>query len=129
MKRRALAALLALAGCGGGDVAGARATVDDFHTALNSGDLAAINALLTREARQLRPPLGTARAFRSIIARHGRHIATEACRDSAVAIDGRDFVSLDCTSRFAGARLREALVLTEEEGRQKLFSYTYTVIR
>lgn len=125
----ALAALLALAGCAGGsDTGAARATVDAFHAALNKDDLAAIDALLTREARQLRPPLGTARAFRNITGRHGRHLVTSGCAHGVVAIDGRDFTSLDCTSRFERAAIRESVVLAEEDGRQKLFSYSYKVV-
>ena len=131
MKRGALAALLALAGCGGGgggDEPAARATVDAFHAALNSGDLAAIDALLAREARQLRPPMGTARAFRSIIARHGRHLATTGCDTGTAAGNGRDFITLACTSRFERATIAEAITLAEDAAGPRLFSYTYKVI-
>ncbi|WP_156256015.1 hypothetical protein [Sandarakinorhabdus oryzae] len=110
----------ALAGCASIDEQGANAAVDRFHRALNAGDWAAIDGLLSQSARNLRPGGATARAFRAITARHGRYLGGTA---AAISTDsGR--ISLTWSARYERGAVAEAYVLVEEGGSLKIDSYT-----
>lgn len=110
----------ALAGCAGVDEPAASAVVARFHAALNAGDWAAIDGLLTQSARDLRPGGGTARAFRAITARHGRYLGGTR---AALAADGGR-ISLIWSARYERGLVAEAFVLVEEGGEVKIDSYT-----
>lgn len=113
-------AAIALAACSGPDEKASRAVIDRFHGALNAGDWAAIDGLLTRSTRDLRPGGGTARAFRAIIARHGRYTGGELA--GRVHKDGR--TTITWSARYERGPVSELFVLVEEGGALKIDSYT-----
>jgi hypothetical protein len=114
----ALAVLLG--GCAVADEKAAHAVVDRFHTALNAGDWAAIDALLTDDARRLRPGIGTARAFGNLISRHGRYVGGELA--GITAEDGR--TTLAWAAKYERGPVSELFVLREEGGTLKIESFT-----
>ncbi len=117
----AAALLIAVAGCT--DAPGAReaeAAVAQFHAAVNAADVAAIDALLARSARELRPGVGTARAFAGLTQRHGRYQDGQAARIDRQA--GRTRVVWQ--ARYEHGPVREVLVLIREAGAVKIESYT-----
>lgn len=116
-----LLAALALAGCSRAPTqADSVAVIDRFHAALNADDIAAINALLTRSTRDLRPGIGTARAFRALSARHGRYrdgtlgsLASEGARTRIV-----------WRARYDRGPVAELFVLVAEDGAVRIDSYS-----
>lgn len=121
MKAAVAAALLVLAGCSRApDEAASRATVDRFHAALNAADWQAIDALLSNSARNLRPGGGTARAFRAIAARHGRHLGG----DVAAFTQTDTHAMIDWAARFERGAVTERFALVDEGGRVLIDSYT-----
>jgi hypothetical protein len=120
--RRWLAPLaaVALAACAGPDEPASRAVIGRFHAALNAGDWGAVDGLLSRSTRNLRPGGGTARAFRAIIARHGRYIGGE-----LAGIDHRDGrTTITWSARYEHGPVTELFVLVEEGGQLRIDSYT-----
>lgn len=114
-------ALVALvSACSGVDEQGAEALVDRFHVALNAGDWAAIDAMLTGDARALRPGIGTARAFGNLITRHGRYRGGEL--EGMTAEDGR--ITLAWAARYDKGPVSELFVLREDGGALKIESFT-----
>ena len=121
--RRLLATTMlaaALVSCSGVDEPASRAVVDRFHSALNAGDRAAIDGLLSQSARRLRPGEGTARAFRAIIARHGKYQSGELAGISAQG--GR--TTIKWSARYENGPVSELFVLTDEGGKWKIDTYT-----
>lgn len=116
----AVPAALMLAACSGPDESASRAVVDRFHTALDAGDWAAIDGLLARSARNLRPGGATARAFRTITARHGRYVGGDIARITA---DGSR-TTLAWSARYERGPVAELFVLIPEGGGLKIESYT-----
>jgi len=115
-----VAVAAALAGCSGFDEPAAVDVVARFHTALNAGDWAAIDGLLTTSTRNLRPGSGTARAFRNITARHGRYLGGE-----LAGIDGKDGrITIAWAARYQQGPVSELFVLVEEGSALKIDSYT-----
>jgi hypothetical protein len=113
--------LLLLAACNSApDRAESRAAVGRFHAALNAGDWPAIDALLSREARDLRPGGGTARAFRAIAARHGRHLGGDIATFST---DGPR-ATLDWAAQYERGAVTEQFGLVHEAGGVRIDSYT-----
>ena len=111
---------LALAACSGIDEPAGRAVVDRFHVALNAGDYAAIDGLLSTSARNIRPGGGTARAFRAITARHGRYQGGKLTSITAAG----DRTTLRWSARYDGGTVAEVFVLAPEGGGLKIESYT-----
>ena len=120
MKRWLAPVVLLLAACSSVDEPAAHAVVDRFHVALNAGDWAAIDAMLTRDARNLRPGMGTARAFANLIKRHGRYRGGEL--EGITAEDGR--TTLAWAARYDKGPVSELFVLREEGGALKIESFT-----
>jgi len=96
------------------------AVIDRFHIALNANDTAAIDALLSQSTRNLRPGIGTARAFRAISARHGRYLDGRAA--SVTSADAR--TRIDWQARYERGPVSELFVLVNEAGAVKIDSYT-----
>jgi len=114
-------ALVALvSACSAADEKGAHALVDRFHAAVNAGDWAVIDAMLTKDARALRPGIGTARSFGNLITRHGRYVGGELA--GITAEDGR--TTLAWAARYEQGPVSELFVLREEGGRLKIESFT-----
>lgn len=111
---------VALAACSGPDEEATRGVIDRFHAALNAGDWAAIDGLLTTSTRNLRPGGGTARAFRAIIQRHGRYKGGEL--EGMSHEDGRTTIAW--SARYERGPVSELFVLVEERGSLKIDSYT-----
>lgn len=110
----------AVAGCSGVDEPASRAVVDRFHAALNGGDWAAIDGLLSPTARNLRPGGATARAFRAVTLRHGRYLGGGPAGISHN--DGR--TSIAWSARYERGPVPEQFVLVETGGQLKIDSYT-----
>jgi hypothetical protein len=115
-----VAVAVLLAACSGPDAAASRAVIDRFHAALNAGDWAAVDGLLSRSTRNLRPGGATARAFRAIIQRHGRYTGGEL--EGITRDDGRTTVAW--SARYEKGPVSELFVLVEEGGQLKIDSYT-----
>ncbi|WP_310474913.1 hypothetical protein [Sandarakinorhabdus sp.] len=115
-----VALCLALAACAGPDEAASRAVIDRFHVALNAGDWVAIDGLLSPSTRNLRPGVGTARAFRAIIQRHGRYTGGEL--EGLNHDDGRTTIAW--SARYERGPVSELFVLVEAGGLLKIDSYT-----
>ncbi|MBU6164960.1 MAG: hypothetical protein KGQ52_02380 [Alphaproteobacteria bacterium] len=115
-----VAAAALISACSGVDEKAAHAVVDRFHAALNAGDWPAIDALLTKDARALRPGIGTARAFGNLIDRHGRYQGGELAGISAE--DGR--TTLAWAAKYEKGPVSELFVLREEGGSLKIESFT-----
>lgn len=113
-------AAIALVACSGPDEKASRAVIDRFHAALNAGDWAAVDGLLTQSTRNLRPGGGTARAFRAIIQRHGRYTGGEL--EGMSHEDGRTTIAW--SARYERGPVSELFVLVEEGGSLKIDSYT-----
>jgi hypothetical protein len=96
------------------------AVIDRFHTALNADDTATIDALLTRSTRDLRPGIGTARAFRALSARHGRY------RDGTLDTLRRegDRTTIVWRARYELGPVSELFVLVAEDGAARIDSYS-----
>jgi hypothetical protein len=109
-----------LTGCSSVDEPASRAVVDRFHAALNAGDWAAIDGLLSPSARNLRPGGGTARAFRAVTLRHGRYLGGGLAGISHN--DGR--TSIAWSARYERGPVQEQFVLVETGGQLKIDSYT-----
>lgn len=109
-----------ISGCSSVDEPAAHAVVDRFHTALNAGDWPAIDAMLTADARALRPGIGTARAFGNLIERHGRYTGGELA--GLTGEDGR--ITLAWSARYEKGPVSELFVLREEGGALKIESFT-----
>lgn len=109
-----------LSACSGPDEAASRAVVDRFHAALNAGDWAAIDGLLSQSARNLRPGGGTARGFRAITHRHGGYAGGELAGISRN--DGRTTIAW--SAQYERGPVREVFVLVEDSGNLKIDSYT-----
>lgn len=98
----------------------AKTVVAQFHSAVNEQDIAAIDAMLTRSTRELRPGVGTARAFANLTQRHGRYID-----GTAGPIDRHEGrTRIDWQARYAGGPVREQFVLVHEAGAVKIEGYT-----
>jgi hypothetical protein len=115
-----MAIAAALASCSGVDEPASVAVVDRFHTALNAGDWAAIDTLLSRSTRDLRPGGATARAFRAIIQRHGRYKGGELAGIS----DDSGPITIAWAADYERGPVSELFVLVEEGGALKIDSYT-----
>ncbi|WP_372918210.1 hypothetical protein [Sandarakinorhabdus sp.] len=115
-----LAVAAALAACSGPDEPASRAVVDRFHAALNAGDWAAIDGLLSPSTRDLRPGGATARAFRAITLRRGRYVGGELFGISRD--DGRTTIAW--SARYERGPAMELFVLVEAGGQLKIDSYT-----
>lgn len=115
-----IALVALLSACSGVDEPAAHDVVDRFHTALNAGDWAAIDAMLTADARRLRPGMGTARAFGNLITRHGRYAGGEL--EGITGEDGR--TTLAWAARYEKGPVSELFVLREEGGSLKIESFT-----
>lgn len=115
-----IALAAALAACASADVQASKSTVDQFHAALNAGDWAAIDGLLSQSARDLRPGGATARAFRAITQRHGRYLGGDLANIEYA--DGR--TTLVWTARFENDSATEFFVLVDEGGALKIDSYS-----
>jgi hypothetical protein len=117
----ALMTALALAACSNtpGE-ADSVALIDRFHAALNADDTPAIDALLSQSTRNLRPGIGTARAFRALSARHGRYLSGSigklASKDSRTTIAW--------SARYERGPVPELFVLVTEGGAVKIDSYS-----
>ena len=109
-----------LVACSGPDAVASRALTYRFHAALNAGDWAAIDGLLSQSTRNLRPGGATARAFRAIIERHGRYMGGEL--EGITLEDGRTTVAW--SARYERGPVSELFVLVEEGGQLKIDSYT-----
>jgi hypothetical protein len=111
---------VSLAACSSFDEPAAVDVVGRFHSALNAGDWAAIDGLLTRSTRDLRPGGATARAFRRITDRHGRYMGGE-----LAGIDGKDGrITIAWAARYEQGPVSELFVLVEEGGSLRIDSYT-----
>lgn len=112
---------LVLSACSNGpSEADSVAVIDRFHTALNADDIAAIDGMLSKSTRNLRPGIGTARAFLALSARHGRYVhGYLAGFDSN---DGR--ASITWRARYERGPVSELFVLVNEGGQPKIDSYT-----
>lgn len=110
----------ALAACSAIDEPAAVDVIGRFHNALNAGDWAAIDGLLSQSTRNLRPAGGTARAFRNIIARHGRYTGGEL----AGITDEGGRITIAWAARYEQGPVSELFVLVEEGGQLKIDSYT-----
>lgn len=115
-----VAAAALLAACSGPDDAASRDVIDRFHLALNAGDWAAIDGLLSPSTRNLRPGLGTARAFRALTERHGRYTGGQLT--SRHHENGR--TTITWSARYERGAVSELFVLVEEGGSLKIDSYT-----
>lgn len=113
-------ACLWVTACSQVDEPAAHALVDRFHTALNRSDWAAIDAMLTQDARRLRPGIGTARAFGNLISRHGRYLGGELAGLSDE--DGR--ITLAWAAKYENGPVSELFVLRNEGGTLKIESFT-----
>jgi hypothetical protein len=121
VKAAIAAALLLLAGCTRApDEEASRATIERFHAALNAADWKAIDGLLSQSARNLRPGGGTARAFRAIVARHGRYLGG----DVASFTHTHTHAMIDWAARFEAGAVTERFALVEEGGQIRIDSYT-----
>ena len=109
-----------LAACSSIDEPAAVDVIGRFHTALNAGDWAAVDGLLSKSTRNLRPGGGTARAFRNIIARHGRYVGGELA--GITQDDG--MITIAWAARYDQGPVSEMFVLIEEGGQLKIDSYT-----
>lgn len=115
-----VALCLVLAACAGPDEAASRAVIDRFHGALNAGDWAAVDGLLSTSTRNLRPGVGTARAFRAIVQRHGRYTGGQL--SGMHHHDGRTTIAW--SARYERGTVSELFVLVEDGGSLKIDSYT-----
>lgn len=115
-----VALVMPLSACSGVDEPAAHQLVDRFHAAVNAGDWASIDGMLTADARALRPGIGTARAFGNLISRHGRYIGGEL--EGITAEDGR--TTLAWAARYEKGPVSELFVLREEGGVLKIESFT-----
>ena len=116
-----VAAAMLLAACSTApSEAESAAVIDRFHAALNADDTAAIDALFTQSTRNLRPGIGTARAFRALSARHGRYL--DGSRATLASIDGR--TTLVWRARYERGPVAELFVLVAEDGAVKIDSYS-----
>ena len=115
-----IALVALLSACSEVDEPAAHDVVDRFHTALNAGDWATIDAMLTTDARRLRPGTGTARAFGNLITRHGRYAGGEL--EGITGEDGR--TTLAWAARYEKGPVSELFVLREEGGALKIESFT-----
>jgi hypothetical protein len=115
-----LAVVATLSACAGVDEPAAADVVARFHTALNAGDWAAIDGMLSQSTRKLRPGTGTARAFRNIIARHGHYVGGEL----AGITDEGGRITIAWAARYDKGPVSELFVLVDEGGRLKIDSYT-----
>jgi hypothetical protein len=120
MKAWLLLVALLLVACSGPSEDDSRAVIDRFHAALNAGDWATVDGLLSPSARALRPGNGVARAFRAIIARHGRYLDGAAASTSHE--DGR--TTIRWAARYERGAVPELFVLVEEGGGLKIESYS-----
>jgi len=122
MRRLLTAALLlGIASCTNApDEQQALTMVAQFHSAVNTQDIAAIDALLARSARELRPGVGTARAFAGLMQRHGRYIDGKA--GPIDRHEGRTRISWQ--ARYARGPVNEQFLLVEEAGVIKIEGYT-----
>lgn len=121
LRLAAVALALLLTGCNRAPaVDDGRAVITRFHAALNAGDWPAIDALLSQSTRNLRPGGGTARAFRAIIARHGRYL--DGTLAASHGEDGR--LTLDWQARFEQGPVPERFVLVREADQVVIDSYT-----
>jgi hypothetical protein len=111
---------LALAACAGPDVAASDAAIARFHAAIDADDIAAIDAMLTRSTRALRPGNATARAFRNLPRRHGRYLGGSA---ASITQDGPR-TRIIWHARYAKGPVTELYVLAQEDGVLKLDSYS-----
>lgn len=114
-------AAVALAACSKAPTeADSVAVIDRFHTALNVDDTATINALLTQSTRELRPGIGTARAFRALSARHGRY------RDGTLGTltSEGDRTRIVWRARYDRGPVAELFVLVAEDGAVRIDSYS-----
>lgn len=115
-----VAVAVLLVACSGPDEQASRAVIDRFHAALNAGDWAAIDGLLSPSTRNLRPGGATARAFRAIIERHGRYAG-----GALAGITGKDGrTTLTWSARYEKGPVSELFVLVEDAGQLKIDSYT-----
>lgn len=115
-----VALVMLLSACSGVDEPAAHQLVDRFHAAVNAGDWASIDGMLTADARALRPGIGTARAFGNLISRHGRYIGGEL--EGITAEDSR--TTLAWAARYEKGPVSELFVLREEGGVLKIESFT-----
>ncbi len=109
-----------LTACSAPDEAASRAVIGQFHAAIDAGDWAGVDALLTRSTRDLRPGGATARAFRALTARHGRYLGGEVASITAEA--GRTRILWN--ARYEKGPVSELFVLVEEDGALKVDSYS-----
>lgn len=96
------------------------AVIDRFHRALNADDTATINTLLTQSTRDLRPGIGTARAFRALSARHGRYLGGTL---GTLTSEG-DRTSIVWRARYDRGPVPELFVLVAEDGAVRIDSYS-----
>lgn len=122
MRRLLTAAmLLAIASCANApDEQQTLTMLAQFHSAVNTQDIAAIDALLARSTRELRPGVGTARAFAKLKQRHGRYIDGKA--GPIDRHEGRTRIIWQ--ARYAGGPVNEQFVLIYEAGGVKIEGYT-----
>lgn len=111
-----------LSACADADKGAALDLLARFHGAVNAGDVAAIDAMLAGSARQLRPGLGTARAFGALTRRHGRYLGGEMAGLTGDAGDGG--LAIAWSARYAQGPVSEQFVLVREGGGLKIASYT-----
>ncbi|MEN9932671.1 MAG: hypothetical protein RIS17_1244 [Pseudomonadota bacterium] len=109
-----------LTACSAPDEAASRTVIGQFHAAIDASDWAAVDALLTRSTRDLRPGGATARAFRALTARHGRYLGGDIA--SITAGDGHTRILWQ--ARYEKGPVRELFVLVEEGGGLKVDSYS-----
>lgn len=115
------AAAFAVSGCSNGPgEADSAAVVAGFHAALNAGDTPAINGLLSQSTRNLRPGIGTARAFGAITSRHGRYLGGTMI--THVSSAGR--TRIDWQARYENGPVLEQFTLVDEAGDVRIDSYT-----
>ncbi|WP_353217523.1 hypothetical protein [Sandarakinorhabdus sp.] len=113
--------LLAITGCTNApDKQESQTVVAQFHSAVNAQDIAAIDALLTRSTRELRPGVGTARAFAKLMQRHGRYIDGHA--GPIDRHEGR--TRINWQARYVNGPVNEQFVLMHEAGVVKIEGYT-----
>jgi hypothetical protein len=122
MMRLLLPVVLAvvLSGCSNIDQQASQAVVGRFHSALNAGDWATIDSLLSQSTRNLRPGGATARAFRAITQRHGQYVSGKLARIENL----NDTVTIAWTARYDKGPVAEFFVLVEEDGGIKIDSYS-----
>lgn len=96
------------------------AVIDRFHNALNADETPAIDALLSQSTRNLRPGIGTARAFRALGNRHGRY------RDGTLGSIARDDrrTTIIWRARYERGPVSELFVLVDQGGQPRIDSYT-----